>query len=145
MAVSGSTFWIIPQTFIIVICAMWWMANMLIFPMMVTYEMKFRQLVRNSFIMVIARLPWSILFFACALALPAALLLFGIPYGELICIALYLLIGFSVTLFTFASYANSCFDRFLNPRIEGASVNMGLRDPVYDDMDAEDEAVEYAQ
>jgi uncharacterized membrane protein YesL len=145
MAVSGAIFWVIPQTFIIVICAMWWMANMLIFPMMVTYEMKFRQLVRNCFIIVVARLPWSILFFIGALALPAAFLLLGIPYGELIFIALYLLIGFSVTLFAFASYANSCFDRFLNPRIEGASVNIGLRDPVYDDLDDEDEADEDAQ
>ena len=145
MAVSGSTFWVIPQTFIIVICAMWWMANMLIFPMMVTYEMKFRQLVRNSFIIVVARLPWSILFFAGALVLPAALLLLGIPYGELIFIGLYLLIGFAITLFAFASYANSCFDKFLNPRIEGAAVNMGLRDPAYDDLDAEDEADEVTQ
>ena len=33
----------------------------------------------------------------------------------------------------------SCFDRYLNPRIEGAKVNMGLRDPKYNDEDDDEE------
>ena len=30
-----------------------------------------------------------------------------------------------------------CFDRYLNPRIEGAQVNMGLRDPNYAEEEVE--------
>ena len=47
----------------------------------------------------------------------------------------YLVIGYALYQFMTVSYANSCFDRFLNPRIEGADVNKGLRDPSYDDED----------
>ena len=46
-----------------------------------------------------------------------------------------ILFGFSLYQFLAASYANACFDRFLNPRIEGADVNKGLRDPSYNEED----------
>ncbi len=136
MASAGSTFWVVPQVLIVVCLAVWWMANMLIPFMMVTYEMNFRTLVRNAVIMVLARLPWSVLIGGLSLAIPICLLLF-VPYGVLITAVLYLLIGFGLTLFVQASYANSCFDRFLNPRIEGAEVNRGLRDPSLMDEDEE--------
>ena len=50
-----------------------------------------------------------------------------VPYGVAIIGAVYALIGLSLTHFIYASYANSCFDRYLNPRIKGAKVGMGLR------------------
>ena len=37
-----------------------------------------------------------------------------------------------------ARYTNAVFDRFLNPRIEGAKVNQGLRQSTDDDEDDED-------
>jgi len=113
------------------------MMNMLVLPMIVTYDMKLSQVIRNSMIMVVARLPWSILLGGLSLAFPVALVLFA-PYGIPIAIVLYLLIGFSLTQFVHVSFANSCFDRFLNPRIEGAPVNLGLRDPEYDDEEDEE-------
>lgn len=125
---------LLPQMLVIVFCALWWMMNMQIFTMMVTYQMTFRQMVRNSAIMTLARLPWALLFFLGSLAVPFVLIFF-VPYGELICILLYLLIGFALTGFVYASFSISCFDRYLNPRIEGAPVNMGLRDPELDDDD----------
>ena len=51
MAATGGMFWIVPQMLIVIILALWWMANMLITPMMVTYDMNFRTLVRNSMLM----------------------------------------------------------------------------------------------
>ena len=128
MAANGGAFWYVPQMMVVILCCVWWMANMLITPMMVTYEMSFKTLVQNSVIMVVGRLPWSILFWGLSIAIPLVLVLY-VPYGIVIAAILYLLIGFSLTNFVYASYANSCFDRFLNPRIEGARVNMGLRDP----------------
>jgi uncharacterized membrane protein YesL len=131
---AQSVIWVVPQMFVVIACAVWWMANIVLFPMMVTYDMKLRQLVRNSFIITLARLPWAILFWALPAAVPLVLLLF-IPYGTVVTVVLYLVIGFSLTLFAQVSFANSCFDRVLNPRIEGAPVNLGLRDPDYDDED----------
>lgn len=142
MAMSGTSttafLWVIPQTLVVVMCALWWMMNMVIYPMMVTYEMKLGQLIRNSAIMIVARLPWSVLIGGLSLAIPVVVLVF-VPYGLFIIPILYLLIGFALTGLIHASYANSCFDRFLNPRIEGAEVNMGLRDPAYEDLEDEEE------
>jgi hypothetical protein len=108
--------------------------------MLVTYDMKLRQIVKNAAIMVLARLPWAILIWGGSMLIPALLLLV-IPsnFGLLIFVALYLLIGFAVTGLLYASFANACFDRFLNPRIAGAPVNMGLRDPVYDALDDDED------
>ena len=133
---GGSLIWIVPEMLVITFCTVWWMMNMVIFPMMVTYDMKLSQLIRNSAIIAVARLPWSILFLAGSLLFPAALLFFvPMTYGVLICALIYLTVGFALTGLVYASYANSCFDRFLNPRIEGAPVNMGLRDPSFEDDD----------
>ena len=128
MANEGNLFFLVPQAMVIICGCLWWMANMLITPMMVTYDMKFGTLVRNALIMVVARLPWSMLIWGGSIAIPVVLILF-VPYGTLIGGLIYLTIGFSLTFFVYVSYANSCFDRYLNPRIEGAPVNMGLRDP----------------
>lgn len=70
------------------------------------------------------------------MGVPALIALF-VPYGEIAMILLYLALGFSLTGLIYASYANSCFDRFLNPRIEGAQVGMGLRDRTEDDLSDE--------
>jgi len=128
MASSGGMFWYVPQMLVVILCCIWWMANMLITPMMVTYDMTFRTLARNAIIMTLGRLPWALLFWIPSLAIPLVIALF-VPYGVVVVALLYLLIGFALTNFVYASYANSCFDRYLNPRIEGAQVNMGLRDP----------------
>ncbi|MEF9894813.1 MAG: hypothetical protein RR843_03450 [Clostridia bacterium] len=129
---QGNMLWIVPQMLSVMLCVVWWMANMLIFPMMVTYEMKFLQLVRNSVIMAIARLPWSVLFLAITALVPA-LIVFLVPYGYLAMLLFCLLIGFGLAGFIYASYANSCFDRYLNPRIAGAPVNLGMREPDEDE------------
>ncbi len=139
---GGSAFWVVPETLVVMMLALWWMINMLIFPMMVTYEMNLKTLVRNCALIAVARLPWSILFLAGGLAIPAAALFLTavVPFAYLIlAVALiYLVAGFALTGFVYASYAVSCFDRFLNPKIEGAPVNMGLRDRSLDDEEDEE-------
>jgi len=135
---ADNAFFIVPQVLIVLIVLLWWMSNIIIYPMMVTYDMKFRTLVRNCFIISMARLPWSALWLILSVALPVAII-FLVPngFGILVAALLYLLIGFAFTGFVYASYANACFDRFLNPRIEGAAVNKGLR--MLDDDDDDDE------
>ena len=143
MAQGSGMFWVIPEALVIMMLALWWMINMLIYPMMVTYDMNLKTLIRNSALIAAARLPWSILFLACGLALPLIgfILMFMVPYVYVIMVMvlLYVVVGFSLTGFVYASYANSCFDRFLNPKIEGAQVNMGLRDKSLDEDDEEEE------
>ncbi len=138
---NTNLFFIVPQVFVIVAGTVWWMMNMLSFPMLVSYEMKLGQIIRNSVLIAVARLPWSVLFLVLTTAVPFVLATF-VPYAAIVLIFYYLLIGFSVTGLIYASYANSCFDRYLNPRIEGAKVGQGLRDPALDYLDeAEEEEV----
>lgn len=139
LQIAQSAFWVVPQTFVVICCALWWMMNMVIFPMMVTYDMKLGQLIRNSAIITFARLPWSVLIWGLSVLIPFVLAMF-VPYGAVVTVLFYAAIGFAMVGLIYASYANSCFDRFLNPRIEGAPVNMGLRDPDYDDEEDEEDA-----
>lgn len=137
------------QGLMLVVVCVWWMMNMVAFPMMITYDLKFRTLLRNCAILVIGRLPHSIGIWLLSM-LPtivcfAIFLLTGISWALLAWIIIYALIGFSFNGFLYASYANYLFDQYLNPRIEGAQVNMGLRSSEYDDEDDDDDTPVNAQ
>lgn len=130
----------VPQVLVYIMVGIWWAMNMLAYPMIVTYEMKFRDIVRNCALIAVARLPWSVLFVLLTLILPLVIMLI-LPnmLMLLIYVLAYVLIGFSVTGLIYASYANASFDKYLNPRIEGAKVGQGMRDPALDYADEADE------
>lgn len=141
---AQSPFFAIPQWMMVMLLFVWWMVNEVIFAMMVTYDMKLKQLIRNSLIMVVARLPIAALILIGSLAIPAALILFVPVHISFIALLLiYGIIGFSLTGFVYVSFANSCFDKYLNPRIEGAEVNKGLYSP--DDDEDENEPLPEVQ
>ena len=75
---QSSLFWVVPQALVIIFVVLWWMATMLIYPMTVTYDMKIRALVQNGIIMALARLPFSVLFWALPTFIPMALV-FSFP------------------------------------------------------------------
>ncbi len=138
MAATGGWFYAIPQGLMVVVLILWWMLNEVIFTMMVTYEMNLRTLIRNSFLISVARLPIAFLILLGCVAIPAAILLL-IPYLEislLVLLVIYGVIGIALVGFIQASFSNACFDKYLNPRIEGAKVNQGL---VAEEEDEEDE------
>ena len=150
-AASGASaiIYSILQGLMLVVVCVWWMINMVAFPMMITYDLKFRTLLRNCAILVIGRLPYSIGIWLLSM-LPTIVcfvifLLTGISWALLAWIIIYALIGFSFNGFLYASYSNYLFDQYLNPRIEGAQVNMGLRSSEYDDEDEDDDTPVNAQ
>ena len=132
---NSSWFFAIPQGLMLVRLIIWWMMNEVIYTMMVTYDMKLFTLIRNSVLMVIARLPIAFLILLGTVAVPFILLLIPMPFSFLALLIVYVLIGFALVGFVQASFSNACFDRYLNPRIEGAEVNKGLYQP-----DPEEEA-----
>ncbi|MBQ3760924.1 MAG: hypothetical protein II875_02795 [Clostridia bacterium] len=136
---NNSWFFAIPQGLMVVLLVIWWMMNELIYVMMVTYDMKFGQLIKNSIIMAIARLPIAFLILLGTVAFPLLLSFLPAPYSLLALLVVYLLIGFAFVGFVQASFANSCFDKYLNPRIEGAEVNKGLYNPDSEDEQKQDE------
>ena len=113
------------------------------YPLMVSYKLKMRELLRNGLLLAVARLPFS---FAVRLlhVVPTVIALicafFFSPVWSVLGLFLYYLVfGFGLSRFVTASYTNAVFDRFINSRIEGAVINRGLSQETDDDDDEEEE------
>ena len=136
----------LPQMLILMLGIVWMLAVTYIHPMIVTYQLKLRDLFRNGVLLAIARLPMSVgirLLHCLPMILGAVIgIFFNVPqYAILFLFLYYILIGFSLSRFVTASYTNGVFDKYINSRIEGAVVNRGLRqtDGDEDDYDEDDE------
>ena len=149
MLASSNTLMLIPLVLVFSATLMWVLMLPLLYPMMIGYELSFKYLIKNAFLMAAATLPQMVL---CRLItlIPVAALLLGVYFGNgivLLVVSLYyLLFGFAFSRLLYASVANGVFDKYLNPHIEGAQVGMGLRpadaDELLDDEDDEDESDE---
>ena len=138
--------WVIPQVLILMLGILWSLAVTYMYPMMVTYKMNFRTIIRNSFILAIGRLPGSV---GIRLLHCVPVVLFSIIFvltGQytvlLLLFAYYLIFGFAFSRFITASFTNAVFDKYINSRIEGAQVNRGLSQENDDDDDDDDEQEE---
>ena len=140
---SQNVIMIVPQVLVVLVALIWAISITYMHPLTVTYELKTKDIIRNGLLLGIARLPMSIgirLLHCVPALIGAALVWFWNPMtGMLILFAWYALIGFALSRFITASYTNAVFDRFINPRIEGAKVNQGLYNP---DEEEEDENAE---
>lgn len=91
----------------------------------VNYKLKFTTMVRNSFLMTIGTLPQTVFFGAIAL-IPFILLLFNSTFFLMIAIIMILLFGVSYLLLVWLDFAQWVFDKYINPKIEGAKVGRGI-------------------
>ena len=149
MAASNAAM-MVPMILTLSAILVWALMLPLLYPMMVGYELGFKPLLKNAMLMAAARFPHMMLARLITL-IPIAALLVGLLMGSmttiLIVVMYYLLFGFALSRLIYASFANSVFDQYLNPHIEGASVRQGLRpqsddELLDDDDDDEDEAYE---
>ena len=127
----------------VMVGVMWILALAYAYPMMVTYKMNLRTVIRNSFILAIGRLPQNVglrllLLVPVALATLGALFI-NAMWAPVILLLYYAIFGYTFSRFITASFTNAQFDRFINSRIEGAKVNQGLADEEEDDDDEEEE------
>ena len=135
-----SSFYVIPQMLTIVLGLIWLMSLMFTYPMMVTYRLRYRDLLRNSLLLTIGRLPATVglkLLSVMPVVL-VALVSYFTPYLQwavLIGFLYYILLGYALSRFVSASYTNAVFDKYINVKIEGAQVNRGL----YNEEDDEEE------
>ncbi|HML46876.1 MAG TPA: DUF624 domain-containing protein [Clostridia bacterium] len=137
---ADSLFFIVPQVFIVMLGVIWMLALTLIYSLMITYRLKFGQLIRNSVILAVGTLFKSVGIRLITLVLPlialalTAFTSYGI-YVMLVVAVFYLFFGFGFNRFIYASYANALCDQYVNPRIEGAPMNLGLRQETDDDYE----------
>ena len=140
-----NTLFIVPQAIVCMAAVLWCLALVYIYPLIVGYEAKLSLILKNAFMIAIARLPQTVL---CRLVtvIPAVIaLLVGYftpyaMYAMLILFAYYLIIGNALSRFVFASVSNAAFDKLINVHIKGAKVNRGMSEE--DDWDDEEETLE---
>ena len=86
-----------------------------VFPLMVTFELKLKHLIRNSILLTVAKLPQTLLMLIIVSLIPALLLWLSMVwnYGMLVLIGYYLLFGFSLTAFTINAYTNQVFEKII--------------------------------
>ena len=91
----------------------------------VNYNMSFLTLLRNSFLMTIGTLPQTVFFGAMAF-IPFIILLFNSSFFMLIAVMMIILFALSYALLVWLDFAQWVFDKYLNPKIEGAKVGRGI-------------------
>ncbi len=130
--------YIVLQALLIVTLILYLFINLYAWPMLVTYDIRLRDILRNSLIIALGRLPLSILYVLITLV-PMVLTAFFPPFA-----LYYWLFGYAFHSFLNVSYTNGAFDKYINPNIEGAEVGHGLRkteedEYEYVDIDDDDE------
>ena len=141
---ANNAVFMVPQMLLVVIAVVWALGLTFMYPMMVSYKVTFPQLVRNSLIIAVGRLPMTVgirLIMLVPTVLCIAIFMFT---GSLIALlalgAYYVLIGFALARFVYASYTNAVFDKYINSRMEGVQINRGLA--TEEDEDEEDDEEE---
>jgi uncharacterized membrane protein YesL len=120
------------QMITLLVGILWMLAVTFMYPLMVGYHLSFGALLRNALLLALGRLPHTVgvrlvMLVPTLLAACLAYLLPGYALYALMGLAgYYLLIGNALARFVYASFSNAAFDRFINPRIEGAQVDRGL-------------------
>ena len=120
------------QMITLLVGILWMLAVTFMYPLMVGYHLSFGALLRNALLLALGRLPHTVgvrlvMLVPTLLAACLAYLLPGYALYVLMGLAgYYLLIGNALARFVYASFSNAAFDRFINPRIEGAQVDRGL-------------------
>lgn len=145
MAAAQSMFWYVPCALLLVLGFIWFCMIIYIYPMIVTYDLKYKGILRNALLLTIGRLPMTV---GLRLLTFVPVLIFGLfaflleqyIYFVLLLMAIYYIVmGYALSRFVCASYSNSVFDRYINSKIEGAVVNRGLYTEDNDDEDEENE------
>ena len=123
---------VVPQMLTAMLGLVWTLALVYFYPMMVTYKLNLRTLLRNAFLLSIGRLPQTagarlVMLVPALLALAVS---WFIPaytiYALMVLAGYYLLIGNALARFVYASLSNAVFDKFINTRLEGVQINRGL-------------------
>ena len=137
---------LLPLVVTIIVGILFALMLVLLYPLMTGYVLRYPDLFKNAFLIAAAELP-KMLLARVITAIPLLILLAALFIGNgmiVLLVALYyMLYGLAFERFVYASFANAAFDRYLNPRIEGATVRAGLRPEAEadeeDEMDEEEE------
>ncbi len=142
MAANQGAFFILPQMLVLILCLVWILGLIYMYPLIVTYKVRFRDLIKNGIMLGIGRLPQNVGVRLLALipAVIVCLLLFTTSigmYALMVLLLYYIIIGIALSRFVNASLTNAVFDRYINSHMQGVQINRGLS---VEDEDDEDES-----
>lgn len=129
MDASNKWMFIISKIFSIIVLAFYTVMTMHMITMSVTYELKFRELIKNSFLLTLGLLPQNI-FFLFLGAIPFLIMFIGVSFLTAIGIIVIILLAFSFILLVWTDYCQWIYDRFINDKIPGAKKNRGIYEKV---------------
>lgn len=138
---QSSPLFMLPIALVILVGVLWSMATMLMYVMMVTYTLKLSDVIRNSILLTIGKLPFAVLFKLITLILPIiGVAIMTVAPGSMGYVLLALSLLYMVIMPAFnklvtVSYANWLCETYLNTKIEGAQTNIGLRPENWDDTE----------
>ncbi|MFH1513547.1 MAG: YesL family protein [Bacillota bacterium] len=144
LANQNGLLYVIPQMLTLLIAVLWMMSLIFTYPLMISYRLTYLQLIRNSFLLTLGRLPQTVLFKLISLvpamivfvvALLTPYYVWAVVFGFLY----YMIFGFAFSRFISASFTNAVFDKYINSKIEGVQVNRGLHKEEDDDDDMDEE------
>ncbi len=144
-AMAGqSMLYMVPQMLTVALGIVWVLGLVFMYPMMVSYRVTFRQLIKNSLMLAVARLPMTVgvrlvTLLPMAIALVVMLFTTAWVYAMMALILYYVILGFALVRFIHASFTNGVFDRYINSRMEGVEINRGLAKEEEEDFTEEDE------
>ena len=130
---GGSPLFYLPLAIALNAGLLWILSAQLMPTLIVTYRLRFTGVVRNAMLMTLAALPKAIAVKLATLAIPVVLLLLmqfappALRWAVPAALVLYAIFYLSFNRLITASYANACCEKYLNPKIEGAGVDIGLR------------------
>mgnify|MGYP001298857267 CR=1 FL=1 len=93
------------------------------FPLMVTYKLKLKHIIKNSLLLTVGSLPVTFLAPICALLPFAILIVLSLlwNYGVIILIAYTLIFGFAFAMYVTISFTTSVFAKHLKPDTDEAA------------------------
>lgn len=108
-----SPLFLVLRYFILIIGIIYAMMNMFIFPMLVTYKLKIREIYKNALIFTMAELPKAFVIFLLAFLLFGVVFYYSIPF-----IIPFFVVGLTLPMFITISFANWVFNKYLNKKVE---------------------------
>ena len=131
---AASPLFYLPLAVTLIVALLGSLSAQLMPALIVSYRLRFTGVVRNAVLMTLAVLPKAIGVKLITLAIPAILLLLmqfvpaAMRWAVPAALVLYAIFYLSFNRLILASYSNACCEKYLNAKIEGAGVNIGLRD-----------------
>lgn len=138
---QDSVVFIVPMCLVFMALLIWKLSEMIVYTLMVTYQLSFKNLLRNALLLTMAKLPLAILIKLLTWVVPiiAIAVCWFAPnvqiYVLFILTLLYLFYLPAFNRLIVASYSNALCEKYLNIKIEGAATNIGLRPDDWDDTE----------